>query len=179
MGSGVRPWLAARWPKRWPQFNSRIEVLSTSGLWKRAFTTSRVLVPMRGWYEWTGQPGDKTPHFLHGPGELLVAAGILAPHRNADGTWTLTFSVVTREARDASGDVHDRMPALLGPDAVDAWLSPVPQDTPGRVTGMLDLLRATSDEQAAAISSYIVDRRVNSTRTVDRLDPGLIAPVEG
>ena len=70
-----------------------------------------------GYYEWTGPKGAKQPHFIHND-ELLAAAGL---------TWTMdvarerhrVFVVVTREARDASGDVHDRMPAFLTPDLWD------------------------------------------------------------
>ena len=40
-----------------PQFNTRIETVATNGLWKGAFASSRCLVPMRGYYEWTGEPG--------------------------------------------------------------------------------------------------------------------------
>jgi len=48
-----------------PNFNARIERLTTGGLWRAAFAGTRALVPMRGYFEWTGPIGDKQPHFLH------------------------------------------------------------------------------------------------------------------
>jgi putative SOS response-associated peptidase YedK len=36
-----------------PQFNARIETVATNGLWKNAFASSRCIVPMRGYYEWS------------------------------------------------------------------------------------------------------------------------------
>ena len=70
------------------------------------------------------------------------------------------------------------LPVFLTTDAVDAWLSPVPLDTPQRVDETLDLLRAASDDVAATIDSYRVDRKVNNTRTVDPHDPSLIRPID-
>lgn len=159
------------------QFNSRIEALTSSGLWRHAFASQRAVVPMRGYFEWTGQKGNKDAHFLHGRAPMLAAAGIYTPRRDDDGTWTLTFSVITRQARDASGEVHDRMPALLTQDAIDPWLQPVPLDTPNATAELLGLLWAASEEVAATIASYRVGREVNNTRTVPRYDPSLITPL--
>jgi putative SOS response-associated peptidase YedK len=105
-----------------PNFNARIETLATSGLWKRAFAGARCLVPMRGYYEWSERDGLKIPHFLHGQDELLAAAGIVAV-RKVDDEWVVSTAIVTREARDASGDVHDRMPVFLEKTEWDDWLN--------------------------------------------------------
>lgn len=163
--------------KRRDQFNTKIESVASGGLWKRAFATNRIVVPMRGYYEWTGGRGDKTPHFLHGRDALLAAAGICTLRKEV-GEWVVTFSIITREARDASGEIHDRMPAFLTDDTVDAWLSPVPLDTTERIAEMLNLLRAASDRVAPSLTSYVVDKAVNNSHTVPRHDPHLIEPVE-
>lgn len=91
-----------------PVINARIEKLDTA-FWVPAFSAARVVVPMSGYYEWTGEKGDKTPHFLHGDG-LLAAAG-LTWSIEVKGEKTRCFVVITREACDAGGEVHDRMPA--------------------------------------------------------------------
>jgi putative SOS response-associated peptidase YedK len=63
-----------------PQFNTRLETVATNGLWKGAFASSRRIVPMLGYYEWTEIEEDskkvKQPHFIHGGTDLLAAAGI-------------------------------------------------------------------------------------------------------
>ncbi|MCS0500333.1 SOS response-associated peptidase [Protaetiibacter mangrovi] len=161
-----------------PQFNARIETVATNGLWRSAFAGNRCIVPMRGYYEWTGEAGDKQPHFLHGERPLLAAAG-LATARKVDDRWVVSTVIVTREARDASGEVHDRMPAFLSRDAYDEWLSPAKLASDAEKQRMLDLLEAVSAEMAATISSYEVDRRVNNSRAVDPADPQLIAPLAG
>lgn len=159
-----------------PNFNARIETLTTSGLWKRAFATSRCLVPMRGYYEWTERDGLKIPHFLHGAGgDLLAAAGIVAV-RKVDDAWAVSTAIVTRAARDASGEVHDRMPVFLDRDEWAEWLNPAPLDA-GGMEELAARASAVSERVAGTISEYEVDRRVNNSRAIDPTDAGLIAPV--
>lgn len=168
-------------PASRPLINARIEKL-TGGMWAGPLASSRCVVPMIGYYEWTGTRSPKTPHFLHGDG-LLAAAG-LTWHMNVAGLRTRCFVVVTREARDASGDVHDRMPAFLTRDLWDEWLNPASLTVKGDVTAsrtnreqLVGELTTASDVVAGTIREHVVDRRVSNSRTVDPLDPGLIEPV--
>ena len=133
---------------------------------------------MRGYYEWTGEAGDKQPHFLHGGLPILAAAG-LATARKVDDAWVVSTVIVTREARDASGEVHPRMPAFLTREAYDEWLSPAKLASDADKERMLHLLESVSSEVAASLTGYEVDRRVNNSRTVDPADPGLIEPLAG
>lgn len=158
-----------------PQFNARIETVATNGLWKGAFAAGRCIVPMRGYYEWEGEPGHKRAHFIHGRQPLLAAAGICTA-RKVDDEWVLSTAIITREARDASGEVHDRMPVFLQRDAWDEFLAPVKLDDTGK-QAMLALLEAESTAVAATITTYEVDRRVNNSRTVDPEDATLIEPL--
>lgn len=161
-------------PKGAPIINARMEKLA-QGFWAPAFSAARCIVPMRGYYEWTGEKGDKTPHFLHGDG-LLSAAGLTWSMELPNGERSRCMVVITREARDAGGDVHDRMPAFLTPDTWEQWL------TPEKITGdaksdMLAMLDHTSADVAATIRHHVVDRRVNNSRTAPADDPALIAQV--
>ncbi|MET0725252.1 MAG: SOS response-associated peptidase [Leifsonia sp.] len=158
-----------------PQFNARIETVATNGLWKGAFASGRCIVPMRGYYEWDGEPGNKRAHFIHGRQPILAAAGICTA-RKVDDEWVVSTAIITREARDASGEVHDRMPVFLQRDAWDEFLSPGKLDDGGK-QGMLALLEAQSTAVAATITTYEVDRRVNNSRTVDPADATLIEPI--
>ncbi|SUE27771.1 Uncharacterised ACR, COG2135 [Nocardia farcinica] len=157
-----------------PIINARIEKLDT-GFWLPAFSAARCVVPMRGYYEWTGPKGDKTPHFLHADDNGLLAAAGLTWSMQVKGEKVRCFVVVTREARDAGGEVHDRMPAFLTGEAMDAWLQPVSLEAGDRQE-MLALLDGSSTAVASTIRQHVVDRRVNSVRTADPSDPGLIAP---
>jgi putative SOS response-associated peptidase YedK len=160
-----------------PQFNARMETIATNGLWKGAFASGRCIVPMRGYYEWETKLVDgkevKFPHFIHGPGRLLAAAGLATAQKVGDG-WKVSAAIVTREARDASGEVHDRMPAFLEPDVYDRWLSPDKLMDDAQKDELLAMLEHVSAEVAATITTYPVDRRVNNSRAVDPGDPTLI-----
>ena len=164
-----------------PIINARMEKL-ISPFWTGPFSRSRCIVPMLGYYEWTGEKGDKTPHFIHGAG-TLAAAG-LTWMADIKGERRRVFVVITREARDASGEVHDRMPAFLVPDLWDQWLNPEPLTVEGDSAAskqnrlqLLDELDQSSSAVAATISTHVVDRRVNSVRSADPRDSGLIEPV--
>lgn len=163
-----------REPKR-PQFNARIEAVAESGLWKGAFARGRCLVPMIGYYEWQGEAGSKRAFFLRGPRRLLAAAGICTARRS-DDRWQLSTAIITRAARDASGEIHDRMPVFLPADAWDEYLNPEPLDDVGRA-GLVERIHEASDRIAPTITTLEVDPRVNSTRHIDPADASLIEPI--
>jgi len=136
-------------------------------------------VPMRGYYEWTEREVDgrtvKIPHFIHGPGELLAAAGIYTA-RKVDDAWVVSTAIITREGRDASGEVHDRMPAFLEPEVYARWLEPVTWDDAQKEEAVR-MLTEVSAEVASTITTHEVDRRVNNSRTADPGDASLIEPI--
>lgn len=163
-----------------PQFNARIETVATNGLWKGAFASSRCIVPMRGYYEWSeielNGKQIKQPHFIHGGSSVLAAASIYTA-RKVDDDWVVSTAIITRAARDASGQIHDRMPVFLTPDLYDEWLSPAKLSTDAEREHLLSLLHDVSERVSSTITTYEVDRRVNNSRTADPLDPALIEPI--
>lgn len=133
-----------------PQINARIENLTSSNVWKKAFIGRRAIVPMLGYYEWKAIAGKKQPYFIHSDPDFLSAAGIYVPVKTGDD-WEVRFAIITREARDASGEIHDRMPAFLTPDTSDTWLAPEDLGDPAEALGML---KASSEQVAASITTY-------------------------
>jgi putative SOS response-associated peptidase YedK len=165
-----------------PQFNARIESVATSGMWKGALASGRCIVPMRGYYEWTEREGSgpkpvKIPYFIHGEAPMLAAAG-LATARKVDGEWEVSTAIITREARDASGEVHERMPAFLTPDLYGRWLDSEKLTDDAERDDLLAVLDSVSTGVASTVSAYEVDRRVNNSRTADPQDASLIEPAE-
>jgi putative SOS response-associated peptidase YedK len=168
-----------------PQFNARIETVATSGMWKGALASGRCIVPMRGYYEWTerdvagGKP-VKIPYFIHGDAPMMAAAGLATarkvPSESGELEWEVSTVIITREARDASGEVHERMPAFLTPDQYDRWLDAEKITDDARRDELLAMLDGVSTEVASTITTYEVDRRVNNSRTVDPADATLIEP---
>ncbi|MEO5536038.1 MAG: SOS response-associated peptidase [Pseudolysinimonas sp.] len=162
--------------KRPHPINARFETVASNGMFRGAFAERRCIVPMRGYYEWVAQPDGKQPHFIHDvDGELLSAAGIYAVRKDDAGEWQVTYAVITREARDASGEIHDRMPLFLTPDMRDEWLQPAKA---GDVDSLMHNLDRASSAIAKAIVTYPVSRAVNNVRTADATDPALIEPLQ-
>lgn len=171
--------------------NARVESVAAKPAFRKAFASRRCLLPADGFYEWytpgghdsdTPSRGDggssrgrpkKQPFFLHRrDGGLLVMAGLYeiwrdpALGREGDAAWLRTCTIITTEATDAAGHIHDRMPMVVRPEAVDAWLDPTLTD-PRRV---LDLLV----DDAADLEAYAVSTEVNN---VKNNGPELLEPL--
>jgi putative SOS response-associated peptidase YedK len=64
------------------------------------------------------------------------------------GEWLRTFCIITTTANDLVGQVHNRMPVIIPPDAYERWLAhiePDPRD--------LLALPAQSDEDVAHLDA--------------------------
>jgi len=167
--------------------NARLETVAEKPAFRRAFSARRCVLPADGFYEWyaaepaggsapgrgKGKP-KKQPFFIHrADGGLLVMAGIYEiwrdPRKDAadDSAWLRTCSVITTEATDAAGHIHDRMPMVITREAIDAWLDP----TITNPNHALELLAVT---EAAALEAYAVSTDVNS---VENNDPSLVRPI--
>lgn len=169
---GFRPsWAKENGPS---PINARLEGVATNGMFRGAFAGQRALVPMIGYYEWEQQEDEKQPYFIHAKDQTLAAAGLYAARREGD-EWKVTFTIITREARDASGEIHDRMPVFLTPDVWDQWLTPEKIMDKEEALAMLD---ASSVAVASTITTHAVDRKVNNVRTLNREDPGLIVAIQ-
>jgi putative SOS response-associated peptidase YedK len=168
--------------------NARVESVAEKPAFRKAFAARRCLLPADGFYEWytpDGHDSDtprgsggkgrvkKQPFFLHRrDGGLLVMAGLYEiwrdPQRDRedDDAWLRTCTVITTAATDAAGHIHDRMPMVVRPDAIDAWLDPTLTD-PDRVRELL----ATD---AADLEAYAVSTEVNN---VKNNGPDLLLPL--
>lgn len=185
VGNIMRTLEQARWGLRpsWAKpggpapINARMETLATNGMFRGAFAGQRCLVPMSGYFEWTTESDGKQPHYIHGSA-TLAAAGLYAA-RKEDDVWKLSFTIATREAADASGQVHDRMPVFLERHTWADWLNPAKTGSPGAMdaAGLVAMMEESSLAVAATLQTHPVSRTLNSTRTVDRFDSTIIEPL--
>jgi putative SOS response-associated peptidase YedK len=118
--------------------NARIETVTSKPAFKSAAALRRCLLPSLGYYEWQRTDGGKVPYFLHDPnGHLLAMAGLYElwrdpaaaeddPHR-----WLWTCTVITQQAPDLLGEIHDRNPVIVPPALYAAWLNCSGTDAPG------------------------------------------------
>lgn len=104
--------------------NARIEKRGT--MWKKAWAEGRCLIPLSGWYEFTGEKGNMTCHLLESAdGDLLLAAGLWETH----GELGDCFTMIMKEADPETtlGRIHNRMPVMLNPEDGEKWIQEEPE----------------------------------------------------
>ena len=134
-GAGARHFALVRWgflpgfvkePKTFPLIiNARAETLSEKPSFRNALKRRRCLFIADGFYEWqrAGGKGASRPFLMRrADGAPLALAGLWETWTGADGSEIDTACIITTPANGAMSGVHDRMPAILEPDAFDVWL---------------------------------------------------------
>lgn len=146
------------WYKRGPASNARLDtVLKGSAFWK-PLLTGRIIVPTDGWFEWTGEKGDKQPWFISARDERpVLMAGITAWQPGLEILAETGFAIVTDDSAGGMVDIHDRRPVCLTVDDALAWVDP---HTP--VTTALELLSTPRPE--SAFRWWPVTRAVGNSR---------------
>lgn len=123
----VPPW-APGLTSKFPTFNARSEGLAQRKTFAAALQRQRCVIPVSGFYEWSGPKGSRTPHAIFGPEPVLPMAGLYSWWRDpsAEGreAWHLTATVLTRESAGVMAGLHDRMPVFLADEMVSEWLDP-------------------------------------------------------
>jgi putative SOS response-associated peptidase YedK len=158
--------------------NARAETVDSKPAFRQAFTRRRCLLPADGFYEWQqvadGGKARKQPYFIHPADDgVLAFAGLYEiwrdksyPEDHPDAfLWTAT--IITTQAEDSVGKIHDRMPMVIGPARWTDWLDPGNSDK-------ADLLTLLTPASAGALTSYPVSMAVNSVRNNG---PALLEPL--
>lgn len=147
-------------------FNARVEKVSDSAMFRSAYVKRRCIIPASGFYEWTGDKKDRTPHyFTAADGQLLGFAGLWEAWTNPEtGQEVISCTIITRDADKWMSQYHDRMPAILLPRDFEAWLDG---------SGGKDLLMQPPRE----LREWIVSKRMNKTGAGDD-DPSTIEPFQ-
>jgi putative SOS response-associated peptidase YedK len=94
-------------------------------------------------------------------------AGLCEVRRAPDGGRLLTCAVITTEATDDVGHVHDRMPTLVTPDRFAAWLNP----------GLTAAEEARSLLVPATVGSLAARPVSNAVNNVRNNGPHLVEPL--
>ncbi len=160
--------------------NARMETVADKPAFRKAFTSRRCLLPADGYFEWypteqltkSGKP-RKQPFYIHpADGSVMGMAGLYEiwkdPTRDDDDPerfrWTCT--VLTTDAPDELGRIHDRMPLLVPAQRRTKWLDPrTPKDE------LLDLLVPA---QQHGLEAYPVSAAVGNVRNNG---PELVEPL--
>jgi putative SOS response-associated peptidase YedK len=171
--------------------NARAETVAEKPAFRRAFAKRRCLVPGDGYYEWylptspdapVGKGGKplKQPFFIHPTdGTSLAMAGLYEWWRDTTRedddphAWRLTCTVITTEASDDVGRIHDRMPMTIPRKDWAQWLDPVVG--PDQAGGLL--VPAMAGELVAyPVSTLVNSVKNNGPELIEPLPPEDVAP---
>lgn len=113
-------------PKPPVQINARAETVATRGIFRHALLRLRCAVVADGFYEWHGDKKARRAIRFHKPDDgLITFAGIALPWRHPETGEQLTrFAIITTVPNTVVAELHDRMPAVLAPYELDAWIDP-------------------------------------------------------
>lgn len=164
---GLTPsWYKGDQKKAPAHFNAVGETIQEKPSFRSAFKRCRLVVPVSGFYEWPTIAGRKRPMFIHpSEGEHWLFAGLWDTWNAPDGPEE-TFTVITTTPNRAVEELHHRMPVILAPRDVGAWLDPTASPA-----ALQALLRPCPDEW---IDAYEVGPAVGSVKAQG---PDLIRPV--
>ena len=163
MARGFRPWWLKD-SKRPVQTNAKVEAIG-GPLWRLAVSENRCLVLADGFYEWPVRPdGKKQPIYVRlRSGEPFAFAGVYT--QGPDDR--LTCALLTTTPNSLMPNLHNRMPAILTPEAESWWLDPT-------ILEADEVLGCVQPYDADAMEAFPVDPRVGNWRFDD---PGLIEPL--
>ncbi|MER5174072.1 SOS response-associated peptidase [Thioclava kandeliae] len=122
----ARWWLVPSWYRgvledwKATTFNARIEEAWDKPSFRQVWRHGRCLIPVGGFYEWSGPKGARRPTVVlpSGNEENFYLAGLAS--RWGD---LLTCTVMTRAANAAMASIHHRMPLMLDARERELWLS--------------------------------------------------------
>lgn len=135
--------------------NARAETLDEKPSFSESFRLRRCLIPADGFFEWQRTGRAKRPFYFQLHDELPFAfAGIWDTWSNR-GELVASCAIITTVANELIGELHDRMPVILLPDAYESWLDP--KATPASLRQMLTPIPASK------MTSYPVSSAVNHT----------------
>jgi putative SOS response-associated peptidase YedK len=109
--------------------NARAETLTEKPSFKGLLRSKRCLVIADGFYEWKQENGLKTPMYITlKSGEPFAFAGLWDQWKSSDGQQIRSCTLITTEPNDVLAPIHNRMPAILLPEAYELWLDPDMRD---------------------------------------------------
>lgn len=118
----IPPWNKDGKPKF--TFNAKSETLLEKSTFAPSVKAQRCVIPVTGFYEWTGPKNKRIPHAIFGPKPILPLAGLYRWWKSTEGEWRLTATILTREATGVMSDLHDRMPVFVDDEILTDWIDP-------------------------------------------------------
>jgi len=159
--------------------NARSETVAVKPSFRAAFARRRCLIPADGYYEWVTEGKAKQPFYIYRTdGGLLAFAGLYELWRNKEvpddheDAWYWSATIITTQATDEIGRIHDRTPMVIAPGDWSDWLDPANNQK----ELMLGVMHPAMSSGPGGLTTRPVSTEVNSVRNNG---PTLIRAVDG
>jgi len=164
---GLVPWWAKDPSLGLRAFNAKAETVKDRPMFRGAIDRQRCVVPADAFYEWAPAAKSdptrrKQPWCFRAAASsrLLLIGGLWERWRPRDApsaTPLHTCTILTTQANDLVGRVHDRMPVLIAEADLEEWLSPEP-------LAAAELGRLIRPGASEALETFRVSTRLNDAR---------------
>ncbi len=149
--------------------NARSETVATKPAFRNSLRRKRCAILADGFYEWQKVEGGKQPYLIHlRDRRPFVFAGLWDRWSKGPIDPIESFTILTTSPNERVAELHNRMPVILTPDAIDLWLDPTVDDASR-------LVKVLEPYDAAEIDFFPVSKMVNRP---SNNAPGCIAPIE-
>lgn len=119
--------LIPSWSRELPKtvfINARSDTVFDKPAFRSAVKKRRGLIPADGFYEWKKEGRKKQPYFIRlTQGRLMALAGLWERWDGPEGP-VESCTILTTEANDLMGAIHQRMPVIIPPGLHRKWLDP-------------------------------------------------------
>lgn len=139
--------------------NARAETINQKPSFRNAFKARRCLIPVSGFYEWQtfSSSKQKQAYYIHSKeSPILMFAGIWEAWLSLEGQSIKSYSIITTHCNETLRPLHERMPVVLNPSELQAWLDPQTREQ--------DLLLMLKPARAELLRYYAVSSIVNSAK---------------
>jgi len=137
--------------------NARSESLLEKPSFQNLVHQNRCVVITDGYFEWKkGNEGSQPFYISHPKKKLLPMAGLWTTWESSSSRMISSYTVITTNPQKAIAHIHNRMPVILNPTAIDEWIQ-CEKNTP-------DIAMANLVPYAGNLSFYPVSTFMNSPK---------------
>lgn len=109
--------------KKVTPINAKAETIREKQFFRMAYRKRRCIIPANGFYEWTGEKGNKQPYYFYPAGsDFFGFAGLWEAWEHPDEVIE-SFTIITTAANSIMAPIHKRMPVILENQNYERWLN--------------------------------------------------------
>ena len=144
--------------------NARSESLLEKPSFQNLVHQHRCVVITDGYFEWKKGTEGSQPFYIFHPGKkLLPMAGLWTTWESSSSKIISSYTVITTIPQKSIAHIHNRMPVILNPTAIDEWIQ-CEKNTP--VVAMTNLVPYPGNLLFYPVSTFMNSPKNNSKECI-------------